>query len=140
MFFLDIMRDEVVWRQMLDDIEKLMEGRRSPNMAITVDDPIYRRVAANIPWDIARVQGCRLPKARRFPVDIPYTHRAAILLQADQQLMIEVDAVKELHFMCTRFVAPVRFGVFVYGVAPESEHPRQPPPQQGEQQPEQDDD
>ena len=45
------------------------------------------------PWEMAKVQIYKLPKGRRFPLNIeaPVTHRAAILLYNDNTVEIESE-------------------------------------------------
>ena len=79
---------------------------------------MYSRVQQLIPWDLSegRIQGYKLPKSRRLPLDIPVEYRATIGLLANGGLLIEAEPYAEVAaFPRARFKQPVKVAFFVYG-------------------------
>ena len=66
-----------------------------------------------------QIQVYKLPKARRNPTDVPWTHRGCFLLLSSGAVMVETGAGQHVVFPRQRFSAPVKFGIFWYGYAPQ---------------------
>ena len=97
-FYLDAVKDHVVWRRLLEAAEKWVGNSADRSRNLPEASELYKQVNTLCPWDLARVQICRTPAARRFPTNLtkPFTHRAHILWYADDTIDIETEALKDL--------------------------------------------
>ncbi|CAE7210372.1 GIP [Symbiodinium sp. CCMP2592] len=77
-YYLDYVQDDREWRGVMDQVEQVFRTSASPQITLTPGHEIWKRISEMIPWRIERVQLAKAPKARRFPRDIPFTHRATV--------------------------------------------------------------
>ena len=118
-YYLDYQQDEREWRTVMGQVEQVFRTSATLQITLIPDHDIRRRVEELFPWDVGRVQLAKSPKARRFPRDIPFTHRGTILLYNDDELVCESEDVANIAFPRQRFAKPVRYAICVYGNAPE---------------------
>ncbi|CAE7445643.1 RE2 [Symbiodinium sp. CCMP2592] len=128
-YYLDYVQDDREWRGVMDQVEQVFRTSASPQITLTPGHEIWKRISEMIPWRIERVQLAKAPKARRFPRDIPFTHRATVLLYNDDEVACESDDVANIAFPHQRFPKPVRYAICVYGDAPEDPTDVPAPPQ-----------
>jgi len=121
-FYLDVDRTEESWRPILQEVENRLEGKVANSAIVKPGTAFYAQIQDLVPWSIHQVQICRTPKVRRTPHQLmlqkPVTHRAAVLRFDNGRLQVETEEAQ--HFSTTRFEAPVRFAVFIYGEAPQT--------------------
>ena len=101
------------------EAERYMTTRSVPTVTLATNAPLYKKIMDMVSLEVHRVQLYRLPKARRFPLDIPITHRALVAYDINGSLHIESESLKEVGFPRARFTVPLRFGIFIFGNAPE---------------------
>ena len=135
--YLDAVRDVSAWLPALEQATKMMENTSTTAAVVGRTQPIFQEIQKLVPWEITRVQLVKLPKARRLTGDILCTHRGALLQSNSGELWVETEAVGSLSFPRQRFVQPVRFGIFFFGMAPQEDERPAPPPEQQEEEPEQ---
>ena len=109
-------------------MEQVFRTSASPQITLTPGHEIWKRISEMVPWRIERVQLPKAPKVRRFPRDIPFTHRATVLLYNDDDVVCESDDVANIAFPHQRFPKPVRYAICVYGDAPEDPNDAPAPP------------
>lgn len=86
-----------------------------------------------VPWQIMNVQLAYLPRAKRIRPGLERSHRASILLQNDDRILVETEYLPDAQAPRERFVTPVRYAIFIHGHAPgepQGPSPVQPPPRQ----------
>ena len=119
--YVDASRDEVAWGKVLD----MAADEAGKSAAITwnaaPESELAAAVRALVPWQIARIQVAKHPRARRLPVDIVFRHRLHALRMMDGSVIIESESVFNIAFPTSRFAKPVDLAVLVYGTAEESE-------------------
>ena len=67
--------------------------------------------------------GTPQPKARRIPIDFPWTHRGALIVPQQGQPYVETEALagrsESITYPCLRFRHAVKVAVMFWGHAPE---------------------
>ena len=91
-------------------------------------DPLYKEISDLVPWELERVQASWTPAARRFPTDIAYTHRGAVLLLNNDKIMVEHEDLSQVAYPKQRYAEPVRVGLHFFGTAPDDELADEQPP------------
>ncbi|CAK9028994.1 unnamed protein product [Durusdinium trenchii] len=89
---------------------------------------LFKRVESLVPWELTRVQIASTPMTRRMPRDIPFTHRGAALLHADESLVLEAEDLAVIEFPKQRFSKVVSAAIFFYGLVDEDLPARQEQP------------
>jgi len=125
--YLDANRDTHEWGLVLDQAEHTVQSTSLPSWDIPAGHEIYHRVQQLVPWDLARIQVAKLPRSRRYPSDIPFTHRGVALMYNDGEVRVETEPAATLTLPKQRFDKPVRVGIFFFGSAPED--PQDVPPE-----------
>ena len=118
--YIDMNRDTEQWLEVVQAADEFMVGRAHPSGEVPPTHRLYQMVQERVPRHLQRVQIYRTPKARRRPTDITYTHRACLLVPAQDGVPFELesDEMENVGFPRMPFARPVRLGVFVYGDAP----------------------
>ena len=124
--WLDIEKDRQQWFGLLCDLRDLLRDRASPLWEPPETHPLRAKLLALIPWKLERLHVVKTPKQRRFPTEIPWTHRGCALLHLDDSVSLESESMHDTAFPRARFVKPVAVGVFFYGYAPEQPEQFQP--------------
>lgn len=119
--FVGVVKDLPTWTTILKDAEGRFENTHKRPFTLSETDPMLNDIKKLVPWEIARVQVTWLPQARRWPTDIPFTHRASILMTSTEQVLVEEEDLSSVSYPKQRFTHAVRVGIFVFGNAPDDE-------------------
>ena len=111
-----VIADEQLWSNVLDQAEGRFTNTYKKPFTLIKSDPLYVSIGQLIPWDIQRIQIAWTPQARRWPTDIPFDHRAAILRASDGQFSLEVEDLSAIPYPRQRFSKSMRVGIFVFGM------------------------
>ena len=109
------------WRPVVKYLSDLLERQASPKLELDLRHEVVVRIKVLVPWDIAKVEVVRQPKANRFALDVPATHRFVVLWLADDSFKFQSDemaAIKTCRERFTRY-GEVRLGIWVHGTAPQ---------------------
>ena len=117
-YYLDYNQDHREWQEVMKLVDQVFRTSATQQITLTKGHDIRKRVEELIPWAIERVQIAKTPRARRMPPDIPYTHRATILLYNDDELVCESEDIGNVAFPRQRFSKGVRYAICAYGNAP----------------------
>ena len=120
--FVGVVKDLPTWATILKDAEGRFENTHKRPFTLSETDPMMNDIKKLVPWEIARVQVTWLPQARRWPTDIPFTHRASILMTSTEQVLVEEEDLSSVSYPKQRFTHAVRVGIFVFGNAPDDEN------------------
>ena len=124
-FYARPIRDETAWNHLLDEVEKRFQNTYKRPFNLGKSDELYKLVANLVPWQLERVQAAWTPAARRWPEDVPFTHRGAALRTTTGQLVIEDEDLAAAHYPKQRYAQPMRVGVFFFGAAADDEQDQQ---------------
>ena len=119
-YYLAINNDINIWRELLTQAELTFTDARVRGVRMYPGQDLYNSIRDMVPWEITHMSYVRRPKARRLPINAPWSHRAVIRSTSDDRILIETDARSELAFPCLRFPEDSEAAFFVYGHAPES--------------------
>ena len=92
------------------------------NLDLHLQHELVHLMRRLVPWDIHRVQLAKQPKANRFGglgPELTQTHRATVLWLTDERVTFETARLADAS-ASARFPAPVRVGIFIFGIAPET--------------------
>jgi len=121
-YYVDIIRNEEVWRPILQEVRLRLEGKVSNSAIVKKGTAFFEQIQALVPWTIHQAQIVKSPKVRRLPQiinQLPITHRAAILQHTDGRMTFETEEVQSFATgAAAKFSNPVSFGILVYGEAP----------------------
>ena len=121
--------DEEAWNKILDDVEKKFQNTYKRPIVLGEQDPTYQAIQHLVPWELSRIQLAWTPAARRWPMDVAFTHRGCAMRTNTGQFRLEHDDESSAKYPNQRFAEGIRVGVFFYGMAgQEEEHdpPEQP--------------
>ncbi|CAL1163598.1 unnamed protein product [Cladocopium goreaui] len=126
-YYVDIIRNEEVWRPILQEVRLRLEGKVSNSAIVKKGTAFFEQIQALVPWTIHQAQIVKSPKVRRLPQiinQLPITHRAAILQHTDGRMTFETEEVQSFATgAAAKFSNPVSFGILVYGEAPATSQP-----------------
>eukprot|EP00971_Amphidinium_carterae_P133287 2639584-Amphidinium_carterae.2 len=71
--------DVEAWTNLIRRCEEHMTTRSSVAVDLDVRHPLHDRLQELVPWRLTKVQMCRVPKQRRWPLDIDWHHRGCAL-------------------------------------------------------------
>ena len=125
-YYLDYVQDPKTWQEVMKMVDDVFRGSSQQQITLSPGHDIRKQVELLIPWRVERIQIAKTPRARRMPTDIPYTHRANILLYNDDDLAFESEDVGNVAFPRQRFSKGVRYAICVYGYAPQDPDEEQP--------------
>ena len=75
----------------------VMDARKTNNWQVPLDHEIGLRVAAEVPWELKRIQIAREPRAHRVPAGVEFTHRGyAALLKSNNRFVIDTEAMRHV--------------------------------------------
>ena len=132
-WFVDVNKQEDKWRPLLQEAEEILARKVQSSIFVTPESDLYRKICELVPWQVMNIQLAHLPKAKRVRPGLEECHRASVLLQNDNSIIIETEYLKTAQAPRERFIAPVRVGIFILGYAPGE--PQAPSPQkEGERQ------
>eukprot|EP00435_Cladocopium_sp_Y103_P026409 s1542_g6.t1 len=118
-FYVRPSRDEAAWNNILDELEKRFENTNKKRYNLSPNDEIYQAVATLVPWEIVKMQVAWCPQARRWPTDVPLSHRGAALRTTTGQLVIESEDLVSTANPKQRYTQGMRLGIFIFGNAPD---------------------
>ena len=124
-FYARPMRDEAAWSYLLDEIEKRFQNTYKRPFNLAKNDELYKLIVNLVPWRLERVQAAWTPAARRWPEDVPFTHRGAALRTTTGQIVIEDEDLAAAHYPKQRYTQPMRLGIFFFGMAPDDQDKQQ---------------
>ena len=130
-FYVQPSHNEQLWGNILDELEHRFENTHKRPYNMFPSDPLYGEIEKLIPWKLERVQVTWTPQARRWPTDIPFTHRGAVLKTTAGKILLEHEDLAAITYPKQRYAEPIRLGLHFFGVAPEDEDEKeaeQPPP------------
>jgi hypothetical protein len=110
------------WDPILDELEKRFENTYKKPFVISESDDLFAMIQQLVPWDIARIQAAWTPGARRFPTDVPFTHRGCAYRTTSGEFGVEHEDLTSVSFPKQRFSQSMRLAIFFFGNAPDS-HP-----------------
>ena len=113
--------DAEVWNGILDEIEARFQKTQKRPFDISAADDLYQEICKLVPWEMSKVQAAWCPLVRRFPSELPFTHRGAALRTNDGELLIESEDLVAVTYPKQRFTKPIRCAVFFYGNAPDEQ-------------------
>ena len=132
-WFVDVNKQEDKWRPLLQEAEEILARKVQSSIFVTPESDLYRKICELVPWQVMNIQLAHLPKAKRVRPGLEECHRASVLLQNDNSIIIETEYLKTAQAPRERFITPVRVGIFILGYAPGE--PQAPSPQkEGERQ------
>ena len=120
--------DHDAWRQLLNEVRNTFTGGTVRSLVLQPGQALFKRVESLVPWELTRVQIASTPMTRRMPRDIPFTHRGAALLHADESLVLEAEDLAVIEFPKQRFSKVVSAAIFFYGLVDEDLPARQEQP------------
>ena len=113
-WFVDVNKQEDKWRPLLQEAEEILARKVQSSVFVTPESEL-----------------AHLPKAKRVRPGLEECHRASVLLQNDNSIIIETEYLKTAQAPRERFIAPVRVGILGYAPG----EPQAPSPQkEGERQ------
>ena len=124
--YVDVSRQESDWRPLLAQAEEVLARKVQSSCFLDITSDLYQKIIPLVPWQILNVQIAHLPKAKRLRPGLENCHRASVLLQTDDVLVIETEHLPTAQAPRERFVAPVKVAIFVLGHAPGE--PQEPVP------------
>jgi hypothetical protein len=107
------------WEPILDEAERRFQNTYKKPFTLAEKDDMYKQIEQLVPWNLARIQVAWTPQARRWPDDIPFTHRGCAYRSNQGEFSIEHEDMTSVNFPKQRFAHPVRIAIFFYGNAPE---------------------
>lgn len=113
--------DEDAWQDILDEVERRFQNTYKRPFEISDSDELMNKIKQLVPWEMSRVQAAWTPSARRWPMDIPFTHRGCAMRTIAGKFMIEHEDMASVPYPRQRFADPIRVGIFFFGVG-EDEH------------------
>ena len=113
--------DEEAWKRILDDVEKKFQNTYKRPIVLSEQDPMHHAIQELVPWELTRIQLAWTPAARRWPLDVTFTHRGCAMRTADNQFRLEHDDESSAKYPNQRFSESIRVGVFFYGMAAEED-------------------
>ena len=122
-------RDEKAWNSILDELESRFENTAKRPYNLSSSDELYEGICKLVPWEMSRIQVVWCPGARRWPEDVPFKHRGAVLRTTEGQLVIESEDLSSTSYPKQRYTMTMRLGIFFFGNAPEDEKSDQQPQQ-----------
>ncbi|CAE6914982.1 pnp [Symbiodinium natans] len=112
------LNDPETWKQVLNEIEQRFSNTHKKPFNLNPGDPLREVLSQLVPWQLERVQAAWTPQSRRWPQDIPFTHRGAALMLTTGEVAIESEDLSQVTYPKQRFAKPIRVAVFFYGVYP----------------------
>ena len=113
------------WNPVLDEVEQRFSNTYKKPYVLSEDDILYQQIQELVPWTMKRIQVLWTPSARRWPQDIPFTHRGCAYRDINGKFAIEHEDMVSVPYPKQRFSHPVCVAVFFFGNAPE-DSPDQP--------------
>ena len=107
------------WTAALNEAEKRFENTSKRPLILAEGDILYQQVQELVPWKLNRIQLAWLPGQRRWPTEVPFTHRGCAYRDASGRFAIEHEDLTSVPYPKQKFINPVRVAIFFYGEAPE---------------------
>ena len=114
-FFARPSSDPGCWKQVLDELEQRFANTHKRPVDVGESDPIMRPIRQWIAWKLQKLQVAWTPQARRWPTNVPFTHRSAILCLNSGEMALEVADMSQVNYPKQRFTTPVRLGILFFG-------------------------
>ena len=100
----------------LDNIEVQATSKKPFDLAETDD---LHEISRLVPWEFTKIQATWTPLTRRFPQELPFTHRGAALRCTDGEIQLEAEDLVAVPYPKQCFNKAIRCAVFFYGMAPD---------------------
>ena len=123
-YYQDADKDITKWQYVIDTAVTHAEtARNKAPYTLNEGTAMYQAVAQLVPWRFARIQIVPQPRARRIPIDFPWTHRGALIIPEEGQPYVETEALlgrsESITYPCLRFRQRIKVAVMFWGDAPE---------------------
>ena len=113
-------RDDVaLWSNILDEVERRFSGTFKKPFDLQDPDDLYIQICQLVPWELVKVQAAWTPLTRRWPGDLPFTHRGSVIRTMTGKVVVESEDLVSVAYPKQRFADAVRCGIFFYGNAPD---------------------
>ncbi|OLP97211.1 hypothetical protein AK812_SmicGene20463 [Symbiodinium microadriaticum] len=109
------LNDPVAWGQILDELEARFANTHKKPFTLNATDPLQTALKNLVPWKLEKVQAAWTPESRRFPQDVPFTHRGAALRLNSGEFVLESEDMAQITYPKQRYVRPVRVALFFFG-------------------------
>ena len=120
-YYQKISTEVASWSPVLQEIEQRFINTHKKPFNPSETDPLMKTIQKLTPWSITRVQATWCPASRRFPADTPFTHRACVMITADDEMFIEDEDLSSVPHPKQRFPKAIRVGLFIFGMADDDE-------------------
>ena len=88
------------WERILEDVDIFLNSNATRQHILAPGEAMYKDISVGLPgWRLEKVQLGRVPKARRSPMDVPWTHRACALLLNSGKVLVETEALERVKEM-----------------------------------------
>lgn len=116
--------DEEAWKDILDEAERRFANTYKRPIILGEADELMPKIQQLVPWEISRVQLAWTPAARRWPIDVSFTHRGCALRTMPGAFRLEHEDENSVKYPNQRFTESIRVGIFFYGFAGDEEEER----------------
>ena len=116
--YVDVNKDEAMWRPLLAQAEEVLARKVQNSCFLDMTSDLYQKIIPLVPWQIMNVQISHVPKAKRLRPGLENCHRCSVLLQNDDKILIETEHLPTAQAPRERFISPVKVGILVLGHAP----------------------
>ena len=120
-FYVKPFHDEDAWKDILDEAERRFTNTYKKPIILGESDELMPKIQQLVPWEISRVQLAWTPAARRWPIDVSFTHRGCALRTMPGAFRLEHEDENSVKYPQQRFTESIRVGIFFYGFAGEEE-------------------
>ena len=127
-FATDVNIDEQTWRRVLEQAQGLAEQRSTNNHNCALESRLGRLIATLVPWSIRLIQVTRTPKAKRWDLRHPDTHRLTVAIAADDTIVVQPERMIDSLGSRQRFSKPQRLAIFIFGVSRQTREQDSAPP------------
>ena len=117
-FYVKPFHDEDAWKDILDEAERRFTNTYKKPIILGESDELMPKIQQLVPWEISRVQLAWTPAARRWPIDVSFTHRGCALRTMPGAFRLEHEDENSVKYPQQRFTESIRVGIFFYMALP----------------------
>jgi hypothetical protein len=104
--------DHKIWANILGRVSDRFDRGAAQSVDITTQDPLFKEIAEQVPWEVTKVYYAKLPKARKLTYTQLCSHRGMAGITNQGDLLLETEALSEVSFPRARFTTPMRCAIF----------------------------